>query len=92
MFRMDNIELEFSEPAIRRFAKKAIELKTGARGLRNILESSMLPLMYNCPSDKDITKIVLEEVDGEISPVFTRGTICEKTSGETNENKKCFLS
>lgn len=92
MFRMDNIELEFSEPAIRRFAKKAIELKTGARGLRNILESSMLPLMYNCPSEKDIVKIVLDEVNGEISPVFTRGQATNFTNGEINENKKCFLS
>lgn len=92
MFRMDNIELEFSDKVIRNFARKAIELKTGARGLRNIIESSMLPLMYNCPSEKDIVKIVLDEVEGKVSPMFTRGAREEKQIGDTNENKKCFLS
>ena len=92
MFRLDNIELEFSDNVIRNFARRAIELKTGARGLRNIIESKMLPLMYNCPSEKDIVKIVMEEVGGEVSPVFTRGERENLIVGDSNENKKCFLS
>ena len=54
---MDNINLEFSEEAIRNFAKKAIELKTGARGLRTILEDRMLDVMYSCHFEEDIKKI-----------------------------------
>ena len=91
MFRLDNIDLEFKESAIRNFAKKAIELKTGARGLRNIMETSMLPLMYTSPSEKDIRKIVLTEENGEIVTSIERGqeTIL---NGETNEDKKCNIS
>jgi len=93
MFKMDNIELEFNETAIRSFAKKAIELKTGARGLRNIMETSMLPLMYNSPSEKDITKIILSEKNGEVVPEFIREPIqTVKFNGETNEDKKCSIS
>ena len=92
MFKMDNIELEISESAIRGFAKKAIELKTGARGLRNILETSMLPLMYSCPSDKQITKIILNETNGEIVSEFVRSETLLNTDGEINENKNCIIS
>lgn len=60
MFKMDNIELEFTDEAVRAVAKKAIELKTGARGLRTILESRMMNLMFNCPSDKTISKITID--------------------------------
>ena len=59
MFKMDGIELNFDKSAIEAVAKKAIELKTGARGLRTIMESSMLDLMFKTPSDKSISKIKL---------------------------------
>lgn len=90
MFRMDNIELEFTEKAVRNFARKAIELKTGARGLRNIMETSMLPIMYSSPSEKDIFKITMDECEDEVQPTFER--ITEQTNGETDENKKCNIS
>ena len=61
MFKMDGIELEFTDEAIRAIAKRAIELKTGARGLRTILESRMMKLMFECPSDSKICKIVIDE-------------------------------
>lgn len=89
MFKMDNIELVFEESAIHSFAKKAIELKTGARGLRNIMETHMLPLMYESPSNKSITQIIVSEIDGEITPKY----LTEKSSiGDTNEDKKCSIS
>jgi len=59
IFKIDGVELEFSEDSINAVAKKAIELKTGARGLRTILENSMLNLMYLTPSDKSIKKIII---------------------------------
>ena len=61
MFKMDNIELSFTDEAIRAVARRAIELKTGARGLRTILEGRMMTLMFDAPSDKRIEKIVINE-------------------------------
>lgn len=61
MFKIDGVELEFEPNAIRAVAKKAIKLKTGARGLRTILENCMLDLMFLTPSDKEIKKIVISE-------------------------------
>ena len=61
MFEIDGINLEFSHSAIEAVAKKAINLKTGARGLRTILEKKMNKLMYEAPSQKDITKIVVTD-------------------------------
>jgi ATP-dependent Clp protease ATP-binding subunit ClpX len=61
MFLLDGINLEFKESALLEVAKKAINLKSGARGLRTILEDSMLELMYKTPSDKNIKGIVLDE-------------------------------
>jgi len=59
MFSLDGVELQFDNTAISSFAKKAIKLKTGARGLRTIMEDAMLPLMYTVPSDPTIYKIIL---------------------------------
>lgn len=61
MFEIDGINLEFSKDAIEAVAKKAMDLKTGARGLRTILEKKMNKLMYEAPSHKDISKIVVTD-------------------------------
>lgn len=61
LFKLEGVELEFEESGIRAVAKKAIALKTGARGLRTIIEDTMLDCMFNTPSDKTITKIVVDE-------------------------------
>ena len=61
MFKIDGINIEFSENAIKAIAKKAMELKTGARGLRTIIESKMNKLMYEAPSYKDIDKIIVTD-------------------------------
>lgn len=59
LFEMDGVELTFEEDAVRAIAKKAHERKTGARGLRSILEKLMLELMYEIPSDPRIHKVVI---------------------------------
>ncbi|MBQ8522065.1 MAG: ATP-dependent Clp protease ATP-binding subunit ClpX [Clostridia bacterium] len=61
LFKMDGIELEFDKTAIKAVAKKAIELKTGARGLRTILEERMLDVMYTSHFDQNIEKIIIDE-------------------------------
>ncbi|WP_342147578.1 ATP-dependent Clp protease ATP-binding subunit ClpX [Rickettsiella endosymbiont of Aleochara curtula] len=60
LFKMDNVDLEFREDALQMVAKKALERKTGARGLRAILESVLLDTMYELPSMQNVNKIVIE--------------------------------
>jgi ATP-dependent Clp protease ATP-binding subunit ClpX len=60
LFKMEGVELEFEESALRLIAKKALERKTGARGLRSILEHSLLDLMYELPSLKDLSKVIVD--------------------------------
>ena len=59
LFELDNIDLEFTDDAVEAIADKAIELKTGARGLRSIMENTMLDIMYTAPDDKEIEKVVI---------------------------------
>lgn len=61
MFRMDGVTLEFTEEALRAIARKAIKRKTGARGLRGIMESVLTDFMFKIPSDETVTRIVLNE-------------------------------
>ena len=58
---LDNVELEITDGAIRAVARRAIALKTGARGLRTIFENLMIDTMYDLPSESDIEKIVVDE-------------------------------
>ena len=62
LFALDNVELEFEEEALKLIAQKAIERKTGARGLRSILEDIMLNIMYHLPEYKDKKLIITKEV------------------------------
>ena len=59
MLELDDVELEFEEEALEEIAKKAIERKTGARGLRSIIEGIMLELMFDLPSRDDVQKCIL---------------------------------
>jgi ATP-dependent Clp protease ATP-binding subunit ClpX len=59
MLEIDEVELEFEEGALTEIAKKAIERKTGARGLRSIIEGIMLDVMFDLPSRDDITKCII---------------------------------
>lgn len=84
MLELDDVELEFEEEALDAIAKKAIERKTGARGLRSIIESIMLDVMYDLPSRDDIAKCIItkETVTENKEPklILKDGTIVnEKT-------------
>ena len=74
MFEIQNIELEFTEKALDRIAQLAIERKTGARGLRSVIEKILLPVQYDLPEmkSKNITKVEINEkvVDNEENPVY----------------------
>ncbi|WP_413308421.1 ATP-dependent protease ATP-binding subunit ClpX [Bacillus sp. 1P10SD] len=59
MLEIDDVELQFEEGALEEIAKKAIERKTGARGLRSIIEGIMLDVMFDLPSREDITKCII---------------------------------
>lgn len=70
MFEMEDCELEFRDDALSAVAKKAMARKTGARGLRTILENILLETMYELPSLDDVSKVVLDEsvINGEAKP------------------------
>lgn len=61
LVEMDNVELDFTPKALQAIAEKAIERKTGARGLRSIIEDVMTEIMFDIPSDERITKVVITE-------------------------------
>ncbi len=70
LFEMENCELEFTDDALREAARRAMERKTGARGLRTILEGSLLDTMYDLPSMDDVVKVVVDgrAVAGDSEP------------------------
>ncbi len=74
LFRADNISLEFDDDALRAIAKKAIETKTGARGLRSIVEGVLRDIMFTSPSDSSISRITITEgcVTDNEKPLITR--------------------
>jgi ATP-dependent Clp protease ATP-binding subunit ClpX len=61
LFAMENVELEIRPEALRAIARKALKRKTGARGLRSILESSLLDVMFDLPGQQHVSKVVLDE-------------------------------
>ena len=61
LFEMDDKQLVFTEDAVDLLAKKAVEVKTGARGLRSLTESVMLDIMYEAPSRKDLKEVIIDE-------------------------------
>lgn len=74
LFDMDDVQLTFEEEAIGAIADKAFERKTGARGLRSIIESVMMDTMYKIPSDNTIEECIItkEAVDGNDEPLTLR--------------------
>ena len=73
LFEIDGVELEFEEDALRQIAKEANERKTGARGLRAIMENVVMDLMYEMPSDEYMSKCLITKgvVTGEEEPIIT---------------------
>ena len=61
LFNLDNVELEFTQEALKAIAQKAIERKTGARGLRSIIEDVMTDIMFDIPSNERINKVIITE-------------------------------
>ena len=72
LFEMENVEVDFREDALRAIAEKAMERKTGARGLRSILESVLLETMYDLPSSDSVAKVIIDEsvINGESEPML----------------------
>lgn len=72
LFEMENVELEFRDDALQAIAQKAMSRKTGARGLRSIVESILLDTMYDIPSTQGVIKAVVDEsvVKGESAPIL----------------------
>ena len=72
LFEMEGVEVDFREDALKAVAEKAMERKTGARGLRSILESVLLDTMYELPSSESIAKVVVDEgvIKGEGEPIL----------------------
>ena len=74
LFKMDDVELEFTDDALNAIAEKTLEKKTGARGLRGIMESVLMPIMYETPSEHTIAKVIITRecvVDG-VEPEIIR--------------------
>ncbi|MBO4799827.1 MAG: ATP-dependent Clp protease ATP-binding subunit ClpX [Lachnospiraceae bacterium] len=83
LFELDGVGLRFEDDALEAIADKALERKTGARGLRSIIEEIMMDVMYRVPSDDTITECIITKaaVDGENDPVIvynTEGTPIKK--------------
>jgi len=83
---MENAKLDFTQDALRAIAKKAIEKKTGARALRQLLESLMLDMMYELPSRKDPREYIITDknVRGE-EPVIARPLKSAKKEGDSKK-------
>ena len=80
LFEMEDVELDFRDEALKEIAKKAIEMKTGARGLRSIIENVLLDSMYDVPSETDLEKIVVEasSIKEESKPLMVYRTDINK--------------
>jgi ATP-dependent Clp protease ATP-binding subunit ClpX len=76
LFDMEGAELDFREEALRSVARKAMQRKTGARGLRTILENVLLDTMYDLPSLRNVQKVVVDEnvIEGNAKPYIVHRT------------------
>ena len=72
LFEMEGVALEFREAALQIIAERCVEKKTGARGLRSILEKVLLDIMYELPSLNNVSKVIIDEatVKGESQPII----------------------
>ena len=61
LFALENVQLHYTESAYRAIARKAIERKSGARGLRSVMEKALQKIMFEIPGRKDITELVVDE-------------------------------
>ena len=92
LFRLDEVELEFDDTALEAIAEKALEKKTGARGLRSIIESVLMPIMYTVPSDNTVERVCITSacVNDDAAPLIERNP--EKKKVKVNPPPKISKS
>lgn len=92
LFKMDGVELEFSDDALEAIAKKAIDRKTGARGLRSIIEEILMDSMFNIPSIDDAVgcKVTADNIQNRTAPTIITKNDSEKN--KPNSNKEEMIS
>jgi ATP-dependent Clp protease ATP-binding subunit ClpX len=90
LFDFDGIDLEFTEDAIREVAKTALNRKTGARGLRAILEQVMLDVMYDLPANEKVAKCIItkEAIIGKGKPVLEEGDRKKRIESKASKSSK----
>ena len=83
LFEMDEVDLEFRDDALRAIARRAIERKTGARGLRSILENILMDTMFDIPTISDIDSVVINEdvVVSNAPPLLVHSSVSKQDSG-----------
>ena len=89
LFELDGVELKFTDEAINTIAKKAVERKTGARGLRAILENAVMDIMYETPSDETIKECIVNEdvINGLADPEIVYNSVIGKKKAKKNKDK-----
>lgn len=77
LFKMDNVDLEFTEEALHAVAKNAIAMNSGARGLRSIMEKALMEVMFTIPSDPTITKVTIDKdaIENQAAPQLEYGAV-----------------
>ena len=92
LFKMEEVDLEFKKQALTEISKKAIKRKTGARGLRSIIEKILLETMYELPDEQGVKKVIVDGdvVNGNTSPIYIHSD--RKTSESSNDDKESLKS
>ena len=90
LFELDGVELKFTDEAINTIAKKAVERKTGARGLRAILENAVMDIMYETPSDETIKECIVNEdvINGLADPELVYNSVIGKKTAKKNKTRQ----
>lgn len=90
LMEMDGVQLEFNDDALEEVAKVAMKRKTGARGLRSVIEKTMMDVMFESPSDDTIEKCVITKgaVKGEEAPEITRGEAKKPTRRSSGKKQR----
>jgi ATP-dependent Clp protease ATP-binding subunit ClpX len=86
LFAMEGVELEVRPAALSAIARKALKRKTGARGLRSILEQALLETMFDLPNQQGVQKVVVDEgaIDGQGKPLFIYAEQAPKLAGASH--------
>lgn len=89
LFELDGVKLTFTNEAIHSIARKAVERKTGARGLRAIMEQSVMDIMYETPSDESITECIVNEdvINGLADPELKYNSVIPSKKNASKKNK-----